>query len=468
MISTGAILAWQVRLGHLPSPWLWPGDTWIWLGDIYNWLSKLHVQWMYPSRTILTWAVRTTLVIAVLALWNTYRYVAKRNYWGADLELNDFSPRNLGQYIRLWVIMGSVPVILIVSLGGPNLSSAPVTVPAGSTQVMFIHDTSNSESAMDGRPYYSAITGLPDPGANRAWGTRLQYGKWYFTEDLLSQLADNQAGLIACGGVGETMAPLTRDLGEHGAFRRVLERYLQVGGAPYGGADYADCLQKALKEFARIKAKMAESGDTSEKERFIVFASDGGDLERDTPEKEKALNDALDEVRKEQIHLLFLLVGGAKPMSVPKYDPELHTSTGEAYPGTTLTQPVYVQSATGMPAQLATPGYPAKGKVVAGPQAVLRILQRMPEAELIYAPPGTAHIYYSLPERLGGLTSEARQSNLRPWLLAIDVALIFIATVGGGGRPRLRFFVPDCRSLMGGVGFFKSLRFRRNRKLTEG
>jgi hypothetical protein len=210
-------------------------------------------------------------------------------------------------------------------------------------------------------------------------------------------------------GSGYNMWDLTRDLSKSGAFNHVLEKFVQIGAAPGGGSDYTSGIQAALDEFDLITGVENNLGDTAEKVRFIVLFSDGG-----FTGNEADLNKVLDEVAKRKVRLLMVAVGGDTPITVPKYDGTTGRRNGQYYAGTTKLESAIFE----------------------------KMKKRVPGSEVIFAPPGTETINYSFPQQAGGLYARATQSNLRPWLLLVDVLLLLLITAGGGAMPRWRLIDP--------------------------
>jgi hypothetical protein len=423
------------------------------------WLTHLNIQWMNNSG-ILTWCLVTAIVGCLIAWYNLSMLEGARRFWGDSIVFNRFSPRNRRQRITLWALWIALFEVLIISHGGPNLTTAPKTVPAGSTQVMFDYDGSNSSAAQPGRQYFAAMSGEKDPGQQFQWGTNLDIEKFY-TKELLPQLAKNEAGLETIVGAGFNTWDLTRDLSEDGALYYMLDNWVVVGGATGGGCDYASGLQADLDEFNKITELDKQAGDTAEKERFIVLFTDGG-----FTGDEKALDAVLDEINHEneinqaKLHLLLVEVGGAKPTSVKKYDEETNIVTKESFAGTTFAEPV-----TAVPGQGEVyPGYPVKGRMKTGEKTLLHILARVKYADLIYAPPGTMNIHYSFPQKLGGIYAQAGESNLRPVFYVIAILIYIAISTGGGGKPQLRLiFLPIRLSQITGAVVSTRNWFKRNR-----
>jgi hypothetical protein len=402
------------------------------------------VHWMSQPAAIAGSVGAVVLTGGLLAWWNVSRHRSLLAFWSERIERGPVAPKNARQYRNLWALALTILIVMVVSLGGPNLTGAPLTVPKGAVQVVGDFDVSNSMGALTYRAFYSSMSGKSDPGPSLQWGTTLDASKSLFKEDLLPQLADNEVGLIAAGGKGYNTWDITRELSEDGALMHMLNEHLKVGAAPFGGSDYANSLQLTLDEFALVSKKEREEGDRSEKSRFIVFFGDGGD----TGSAEE-LDKVLAEINKQQIHLLIVEVGGPRPVSVPKYDPETHRANTLVY--MKVDSPTEVATTMAVPVTLvggqpAKPGYPIdRSQVEGGEKVFLHMLQKVNNADLIYAPPGTMHINYSFPEKLGGLVAVSNESNIRPWLLLGAFGAFVITALGGGGLPRWRLFMPEIR-----------------------
>ncbi|MDR3616622.1 MAG: hypothetical protein P4L53_23885 [Candidatus Obscuribacterales bacterium] len=402
------------------------------------------VHWMSQPRTI-AWSVAVVaLTGGLLALWNVSRHRSLLEFWSERIERGPVAPQNWRQFRNLWVFAVAILIIMVVALGGPSVTGAPQTVPKGAVQVLGDFDVSNSMAALVYRPFYAQMSGQSDPGPSFQWGTNLDAAKALFKNDLLPQLAENEVGLIAAGGVGYNTWDITRELSEDGALMHMLNEHLKVGAAPFGGSDYANALQMSLDEFALVSKKEREEGDRSEKSRFIVFFGDGGNTS-----KEEDLDKVLAEINRQHIHLLLVQIGGPTPVSVPKYDPKTHHANDlffmkvDSPNEVAMTMSTPVTLTDGQPAK---PGYPIdRSQVASGQKVFLHMLQKVDNADLIYAPPGTMHIHYSFPEKLGGLVAVSNESNVRPWLLLVAFGVFIITALGGGGLPRWHLFMPEIR-----------------------
>jgi hypothetical protein len=331
-----------------------------------------------------------------------------RQLWEDHVQLDKLSPTSKWQNRSLWFQWVVLLEVLLLALAGPNFSTMPEMVAAGAVQVQFLYDVSPSMGAEDYRSFLPAPPGGTIPDAAYAWGTRLDAAKYYMN-DLLPQLENNEAGIITIEGVGYNLWDVTRDLTPTGAFHHMLDKFVKPGAAPGAGADYTSGIQAALDEFDLVSQSEKAIGDNAEKVKFIVFFSDGG-FTGDAA----ALDKELDLLKKNNVRLLIVAMGGSNAVNVPKYDETTHRRNGEFYAGTTALD-----------------------------DGILKHMRdAVPGSELIYAPPGTAHIHYSFPQKAGGLYAKATQSNLRPWLLALALLLFASITVGGGGLPRWRLINP--------------------------
>jgi len=407
----------------------------------------MHIQWM-DLHPIKVWVPIVTLILAVIAWYNWRTLEAARQLW-SDLIIEDaFSPASRRRRLMLWLEWIVFAVVLVVALGGPNFARAPMMVAKGSVQLISIHDVSPSQAAEDTRPFFAEMSGEDDKGVDFAWGTRLDVAKWYLRNDLMPQLAFNQAGIITLEGAGHVMWPITNDLSPSSAFYYMLKNYVQVGAAPGGGCNYSSGFQSALDEFSRLRKHEEAAGDKSQKIRFIVLFTDGG-FTGNLAE----LDDALDRLKEEHIHLLTVVTGGTTPVPVPKYDPSNHRRNGRYYPGMTKVDEV-------KSTEIIRAGYPVQGELKPKENIFVHIKDRAKDSDLIFAPPGTAHIHYSFPQKAGGLYAQSLQSNLKHVLLLLDVLLFLLITTGGGGLPRWTLFVANLRPVIGAVIWFSS-RFRK-------
>lgn len=373
----------------------------------------MNVQFMNPH-LVWVWGP-IVLVLGFLISWYNLRALeGARKYWEELIVLKEGSPLNRRQSISLYAQWIAFFELLVLALAGPNVSKDPLMVPAGAVQVEIIYGVSPSEGAEDYRPFLPPPRGgLPDPAYR--WGTRLDAAKMYTVQDLLPQLVNNEVGIVTVAGAGYNMWDITRDLAANGAFMHMHQKFVQVLAAPGGGCDFTSGLQTALNEFELISRLQKEKGDTAERIRFIVFFSDGGFTGSD-----EELDKVLDKLNEGNIRLLIIGLGGDSPVTVPKYDERTHRRTKDFFPGVT---------------KLET-------------KTLVHMRDKVRGAKLIFAPPGTAHIDYSFPEKAGGLYARAVQSNLRFWVL-IGCAMLFASvTIGGGGLPRWKLIDPRADARM--------------------
>jgi hypothetical protein len=389
-------------------------QIWSWL-DPHTW-GLLNIQWTDPHWWV--WVLVATVLTLNFAAYNLKVLDVTRDYWGERLILNEFSPRTRKESISLWLQWVLILDLLVLCCFNPNLSTMPQTVEAGAVEWQNVFDVSNSQAAEDTRPFYGALTGEQDPGPLFQWGTRLDTNKALFKKYLLPQLNNNKAGLITVEGAGYNMWDITSDLSANGAFQHMLNKFVQTGAAPGSGCDYTSGIQAALDEFDLIASIEKKDGDTSvggktEKIRFIALWTDGG-----FTGDEKELNKVLDQLVERKIRLLIVDTAGDAPVTVPKYDPSTHKRNGEYYKGMTKSEP----------------------------ELIRRMVYRLKDlGTLILAPPGTKEIKYNIPQQAGGRYARPAHSNLKPCLLVAVLALFFSITTGGGGLPRLSFFLPAMR-----------------------
>jgi hypothetical protein len=351
------------------------------------------IQFMDPY---LFWIGVPLVLLAGIALawYSTKSIEGARKFYG-DLALLDlFTPRSAKQTRSLWAQWILFFAILIAAAAGPNATDTPELAQAGALQVQVVIDVSPSMGAEDYRPFIKPALGQTVPTAMYQWGTRIDMAKQIIKNDLLPQLKDNEVGLVTVEGSGYNMWDLTRD---HKALSYMLDNFVQVGAAPGGGADYVSGIQTALDGFKL-------SGETG-KERFIVLISDGG-----FTGDPAAMDKLLQELKKQNVHLLIIGFGGNTPITVPKYDSSTKQRNG-AYEGTTAYEPEFLR------------------KMVAA----------VPGATLLTVPPGTEHISsYNFPEHAGGLYAKPKKSNLYFWFLCFDMLLLLSITFGGGELPSLK------------------------------
>ena len=375
-----------------------------WIGPLVG----LNIEFMISVE----WRVAAMLAVGICGvliwIYNDVALEGARRLWGDHILLNAFSPKDRVQSTLLWLQWLTLVLALTVALFGPNISRSPEMVPAGAVQVQFVYDVSPSMGAEEYRAFLPSRDGRAVPGSAFQWGTRID-AAIYYTDDLLPQIANNEAGLITVEGAGYDMWDLTKDLSTSGAFNHMRTRFLKVGAAPGAGADYTSGLQATLDEFELISGLEKKLGDKTDKIRFIVFFTDGG-----FTGDQAALDKVLDKISEQKVRLLIVGLGGSSPVTVPKYDSQTHRRNGEFYKGTT---------------QLDT-------------KILTHMRDRVKGSQLILAPPGTSHIHYSFPQKAGGLYARPTQSNLRPALLLMAVLLLVSITIGGGGLPRWQLIDP--------------------------
>lgn len=389
-----------------------------------------HLEFMSPQ--IFWWLVPCATICLLLAWHNLSVQDGMRKYWGEAPLLDAFSPRNREQSVRLWLQWVAFVLGLIFCLAGPNVSQAPEMVQSGAVQAEFIFDASRSMGAEDYRPYLPVADGVRTPDNSFQWGTRVDAAKYYLRKDLLPQLSGNEAGLITVMGAGYNMWDITRDLGANGAFQHVLDKFVQVGSAPGGGFDLTSGLKAALDEFDLIADLQSKAGDRSPKIRFITLFTDGG-FSGDQAELDKVLN----QLNEKKVRLLIVALGGTTPMTVSKFDERTHRRTKEFYAGTTRVDTKILE----------------------------HIKSRVVNSTLIKAPPGTKALDYSFPQAAGGLYAHPNRANLKPWFLLLDCLLLVSITIGGGGRPRVRYIVPLTRESLSNV--VSSVKNRLSRQAHE-
>jgi hypothetical protein len=377
--------------------------------DPHKWVL-LNIQWTDYHWWM--WVLAAMALTVLVAYYNLRVLDNTRGYWGDRLVLEQFSPRSRGQSISLWTQWVLFVAMLSIACFSPNITTKPQMVEAGAVEWQNVFDVSPSQAAEDTRPFYGALSGESDPGSIFQWGTRLETNKAFFKKFLWPQLQENKAGSITVEGSGYNMWDITSDLSPGGALLH-MDRFIQVGAAGGAGCDYTSGIQTALNEFELIAELEKKAGDTAEKVRFIALWTDGG-----FTGNEEELNKVLDVLIKEKIRLLIVDTAGNAPVTVPKYDVRTHKRNHESYDGMTKSQPQLLQ----------------------------RMANRMHSlGTLILAPPGTKEIKYNIPQQAGGRYARPTHSNLKPYLLAIAVVLFFSLTTGGGGLPRLRFFLPTVR-----------------------
>jgi hypothetical protein len=365
----------------------------------------LNIEWMNP-RVITTWGL-PLLGVCGLLFWYSWRVLRNTHQlWEDQLVLGAFSPRTRWQLACLCGQWLGIVICLVLVLAGPNFVDGVKTVPAGGAKVIFAFDGSNSFAAEDTRPFYGQLVGEKDPGLKYQWGTRLDTARYYAAVDLLPQLIGSEAGLIIGKSIAENVWNLTQDLSEAGAFVYQLKHAIQPGAARGEECDYGVIFQAALDEFARSdKEDSRKNIDDSQVAHFIVFFTDG--FHTNQPQ----LDTVVAKLIQRKVNLLMVEVAGDVPTTVAKYDPETHRLTGEHFPGTT---------------KLTTLDH-IKGLM-------------KDSADIIVAKPGTPHIHFSFPEKMGGHYATAAHSNASPVLLLIAAGLFINISLGGGGLPKRRYF----------------------------
>jgi len=407
-------------------------QTFKWL-DPSTWVV-LNIQWANSNWWI--WVLAAMAVTGLFAAYNLRVQESTRGFWGDRLVLNEFSPRTRNEGIRLWIKWMLVIGALVTALFSPNMTDMPQVSEAGSVQLENVFDTSPSEAAEDTRAFYAALSGEKDPGPDYQYGTRLDTNVALFKRDLLPQLRGNKAGIITVEGAGYDMWDITSDLSKDGALQSML-KYVKPLAAPGAGSDYTSGINAALYEFDLIAGLEKKAGDTADKVRFIALWTDGG-----FTGDEKQLNVALDKLVERKIRLLVVDTAGSQPMTVPKYDVRTHRRSKESYEGLTASEPKILERMVTRMKGL--------GTLILAQQPTMPIdadMERMKnDGTLVFTPFNAMEIKYSIPQKAGGQYSHPSHSNLTPYLVLFAVALLLSITTGGGGWPRLRYFLPTLRS----------------------
>ncbi len=257
-------------------------------------------------------------------------------HWRAQKRLSNIyaNPTHLRRTTREMSKVGLVvktvgwsfaTVLLMVALSKPYEKNAQVSVPQGSLHVVGAFDVSLSMAAEDYRFVHPTKDGGPPVGA---WGGRLQYAKYVFTEQIFKVIPGNKVGLVTYTAESWPQAPLCED---YGTLRYMLHdtNWMGILSAPGGGSDYVQGLRASIHTLRRD----FEPG----KRQVIVIFSDGGAPTFEDPDetanwqKEQAetlaeLN-ALRSMSNGNLAVVVVGVGGPTEQMIPVY----HPRTGERF-----------------------------------------------------------------------------------------------------------------------------------------
>lgn len=285
-----------------------------------------------------------------------------------------------------------VAVLLLVAAAGPTMPESPDQVKAGTMQVIVVMDVSKSSAAED---YRGKMPGSPAGStvAEGPSGSRIDMIK-YQIQQLMTAISGNELGIVTYQGEGFAQSDLASDFT---ALRFVVKSFVKVGSAPGGGSDFARGMRTALDAFKR--------DFNPNKQRVIVLFSDGGFT--GNAEEYAAV---LAEMKKENIKLVIVGVGGTVPVPIPQYD------ANKGFTG-------YLQQ---------------KGAVVTTTveEGPLKDLAAATDSEYHYIEVGQTSLDIRWSNTLGGTKTEPRVAHIYSYFLGLALLLLTVLSLTGFSRKR--------------------------------
>jgi Ca-activated chloride channel family protein len=229
------------------------------------------------------------LLITPLLLWlvmqqrrRTRRVVQRLG----DLALLRQTPSRCPALQRWWIHLLLVLLLflgIIVALADPRLPYGTPRLRAGALDVVMIIDVSKSMGAEDYQPL-----------------SRLDKAREIILQ-MLPQLQGNRVGLVTFAGNSFRQAELTEDFT---ALEYILKHWVQLDSTGIGGSALGRALETGL----------ALLPDTAERDRLLLFFSDGGD-------EGEHLAPVLAKIAQRGARIVAFGMGGLHPVRIPQYDP---------------------------------------------------------------------------------------------------------------------------------------------------
>lgn len=256
---------------------------------------------VFDNPTIAEWWWVGVVVAIVLCILGYLNNRALRNAYANPDNLNR-TTRALtltGQMIKI-AGYGLVAGLLTLALALPVVPDTPMAVPAGTLHVVAAFDVSISMGAED---YHGMIpTEDPPVGPN---GSRLHKAKHVFVNEVMAAIPNNKIGLVTYTADPWQQAPLC---GDYATLKYMLTdtSVVGIGSAPGGGSDFVEGLKMAL-------FTLKENWDPTKRQVIMLF-TDGG-----WTENELGLTRVAAEIKRLNIELIIVAVGGTQKVKVPVY-----------------------------------------------------------------------------------------------------------------------------------------------------
>lgn len=273
----------------------------------------MNIHFLRPE--MLLWGAGAMAFLA-LVLWYGFqlRLKARARYGEEHLVSRFNSPMTKFKefsIIGAWVVAVG---LLFAAIAGPIAPDAPVKVPNGMMQVVVVTDVSLSMAAEDYRPFMPPKDGLAPADVPGPYGTRLQVVKSVVTDEIMPAIAGNEIGVVNYMGKGWNVTDLTSDF----SYVRRSLRMVKIDNAPGEGSDIGEGLKTAISIF--------EATPAPDKERVIVLFTDGGN----TVKTDESLDQAAEALKKANIRVVIIAVGGDVALPIPEYDPRTGQQIGAA------------------------------------------------------------------------------------------------------------------------------------------
>jgi hypothetical protein len=246
------------------------------------------MQFINPSSL---WLLLLLPPLAVAAVWLGARRNKRFNAsFGEERLTSRYSQATSGK--RTLVRGASAFLALafvLVALARPTLNDAPVTVPAGTVDVVGVIDVSRSMAI-------ESYAGKTD-GA----GTRLDMARSIVLNRLMPALGANKLSLVSYAGSAITQGFLTDDMR---ALAWVMQNAITIGGAPGDGTNVATGLTAAMQELTLD----SPAGHT----KVIVLFTDG-----DFYDSASDIQKVASTLRLNHIQLVIVGLGNAQAQPIP-------------------------------------------------------------------------------------------------------------------------------------------------------
>lgn len=266
-------------------------------------------------------------LLAASFWWVGYRarIAARASYGEARLVDRHSSPLDLRTEVLYLSGYTASMLLLGLAAAGPVMQGSPLSVSAGTIDVVVVTDVSPSMASEEYRSFMPSRDGLEPSQVLGAYGSRLDFVKHTIEARIMSALSNNRLGIVTYSGLGFTQAELTHD---HPLLRWILRHWMPIGGAPGNGSDFASGIREALTLFgdeapnsaAQTRERGEElggnRGERRDRERVIVLFSDGG-----FTGSRNDLRQVVAELERRRVRLVIVGVGSDEPSPIPQYSP---------------------------------------------------------------------------------------------------------------------------------------------------